>query len=113
MGRGQYYGIAAAVGKIGAFVGSYVFPVIYADGSTATKGGQFEFLTGSILAMFSGFLALTFLPEVGQDTIEIEDVKFREYLTSHGYDTSKLGLEDSSIENIVEQGESVGEKIDI
>ena len=28
--RGQYYGIAAAVGKIGAFVGTYVFPDIIA-----------------------------------------------------------------------------------
>ena len=25
--RGQYYGTAAAMGKIGAFVGSYLFPV--------------------------------------------------------------------------------------
>ena len=26
--RGQYYGIAAAIGKIGAFVGTWVFPAI-------------------------------------------------------------------------------------
>lgn len=26
--RGQYYGIAAAVGKIGAFVGTWVFPAM-------------------------------------------------------------------------------------
>lgn len=26
--RGQYYGVAAAVGKIGAFVGTWVFPPI-------------------------------------------------------------------------------------
>ncbi|GMF08353.1 unnamed protein product [[Candida] boidinii] len=26
--RGQYYGIAAAIGKIGAFIGTWVFPVI-------------------------------------------------------------------------------------
>ena len=30
--RGEYYAIAAAMGKIGAFVGTYVFPVIVADG---------------------------------------------------------------------------------
>jgi hypothetical protein len=102
-------------------VGSWVFPVIYADGSTSTKGGQWEFLTGSILAMFSGIIALLFLPEVGQDTIEEEDLKFREYLAGHGYDTSKLGLE-PSVDEIVEQHDKqensgtlheIGEKIDV
>lgn len=71
--------------------------------------------------MFSGIIALVFLPEVGQDTIEEEDLKFREYLVGHGYDTSKLGLEPSD-EEIVEQHEKhenggtlheVGEKIDV
>lgn len=39
--RGQYYAIAAATGKIGAFVGTYVFPVIEADGGgdTTIRGG--------------------------------------------------------------------------
>lgn len=26
--RGQFYGIAAAVGKVGAFIGTWVFPII-------------------------------------------------------------------------------------
>lgn len=29
--RGQMYGVAAAVGKIGAFVGTWAFPAIIAD----------------------------------------------------------------------------------
>jgi hypothetical protein len=33
------------------------------------------------------------LPHIGQDTIDQEDVKFREYLTANGYDTSKMGLQ--------------------
>ena len=40
--RGQYYAIAAAAGKIGAFVGTYVFPVIQKNapgGKTDTRGG--------------------------------------------------------------------------
>lgn len=32
------------------------------------------------------------LPHIGQDTIDTEDVKFREYLSQNGYDTSKMGL---------------------
>jgi hypothetical protein len=37
------------------------------------------------------------LPHIGQDTIDREDVNFREYLTRNGYDTSKMGLESTSI----------------
>ena len=33
------------------------------------------------------------LPHIGQDTIDQEDIKFREYLAANGYDTSKMGLE--------------------
>ena len=108
---GQYYGFAAAVGKIGAFVGSYVFPYIYNDGSTATKGGQYEFLTGSLLAAFSGVIALICLPEVGQDTIDYEDKKFREYLADNGYDTSQLGLHRESREETMENNVIIGEKV--
>jgi len=109
---GQYYGFAAAVGKIGAFVGSYLFPYIYDDGSTATKGGQYEFLTGSLLAAFSGVIALMCLPEVGQDTIDYEDMKFREYLAEQGYDTSQLGFHTESGVGTVENEVVVGEKVD-
>jgi hypothetical protein len=37
------------------------------------------------------------LPHIGQDTIDEEDVKFREYLSANGYDTSKMGLESASV----------------
>jgi hypothetical protein len=44
------------------------------------------------------------LPHIGQDTIDAEDVNFRMYLSSHGYDTSKMGLgsvtESNSEENV-------------
>lgn len=36
------------------------------------------------------------LPHIGQDTIDQEDVSFREYLTANGYDTSKMGLDSAS-----------------
>ena len=36
-------------------------------------------------------LAFFLLPEIGQDTIRTEDVKFREYLESRGWDTRKMG----------------------
>ncbi|OBT66928.1 hypothetical protein VE03_04165 [Pseudogymnoascus sp. 23342-1-I1] len=91
--RGQYYGIAAAVGKIGAFVGTRVFPYIQAaGGDDPVKQAQYPFWVASSLCVFSAFLALFLLPHIGQDTITEEDVKFRAYLESHGFDTRQLGL---------------------
>lgn len=91
--RGQYYGIAAAVGKIGAFVGTRVFPYIQAaGGSDPVKQAQYPFWVASSLCIFSAFLALFMLPHIGQDTITEEDIKFRAYLESNGFDTTQLGL---------------------
>ncbi|KAK4126895.1 hypothetical protein N657DRAFT_677610 [Parathielavia appendiculata] len=68
--RAQYYGIAAAVGKIGAFFGTLVFPYIVA------AGGRVGGAVGA----------------TGQSTIEVKVAKFREYLEKDGYDTRQLGL---------------------
>lgn len=89
--RGQYYGIAAAMGKIGAFVGTYVFPVIQDNAPNKTRAGQDPFFVSSSLCLLSGALALFLLPHIGQDTITEEDIKFREYLEAHGFDTSSMG----------------------
>jgi len=80
------------MGKIGAFVGNYLFPIIIADaGSDVVKQGQYPFWVSSSLCLFSGFLALFLLPHIGQDTITHEDERFNAYLVEHGYDTSTLG----------------------
>lgn len=90
--RGQYYGIAAATGKIGAFVGTYIFPYIIADaGSDVIKQGQYPFYLSSSLCIFSAIIAFLFLPKITQDTIEAEDARFRSYLEANGYDTSTMG----------------------
>ncbi|KAJ8122232.1 hypothetical protein ONZ43_g1523 [Nemania bipapillata] len=92
--RGQYYGIAAAIGKIGAFVGVYVFPYIEAAGGTDkdTAYYQYPFYVSSSLCILAAALAFFFLPHIGQDTITHEDEKFREYLTANGWDVRQLGL---------------------
>jgi len=92
--RGQYYGIAAAMGKIGAFVGSYLFPIIQSNAPNATRAGQDPFFVSSSLCIFSAFLALFCLPHIGQDTITEEDIKFNEFLDRHGYDRSTLGTKE-------------------
>ncbi|KAK8432288.1 major facilitator superfamily domain-containing protein [Phyllosticta citricarpa] len=90
--RGQYYGIAAAIGKIGAFVGTWVFPVIQSHAPNATASGQDPFWVASSLAILSGVIAWFCLPTVGQDDIDEEDKRFRAYLESNGFDTGRMGL---------------------
>lgn len=97
--RGQYYAIAAAFGKIGAFVGTYVFPVIQANAPNATRAGQDPFLVSSSLCIFSAFLALFLLPHIGQDTITAEDLKFRAYLERNGWDTRQMGSKQYQMES--------------
>ncbi|KAF2123969.1 glycerophosphodiester transporter [Dothidotthia symphoricarpi CBS 119687] len=91
--RGQYYGIAAAVGKIGAFAGSYALSALQAAaGDDEVAAGRNPFFVASTLAFLAAGLVLL-LPHIGQDTIDKEDVDFRQYLTANGYDTSQMGLQ--------------------
>ncbi|PNS15121.1 Cell division control protein 45 [Sphaceloma murrayae] len=103
--RGQYYGLAAAFGKIGAFVGTQVLSILYNkyEDTDPVKAGQYPFFISSALCVLSAALAFFALPHIGQDTIDQEDIKFREYLSSNGYDTSKMGLQSESVEKMVEE----------
>jgi len=103
--RGQYYGLAAAFGKIGAFSGSYALNAIQKNaGANKLKAGQDPFWVASTLALFAAALAWFCLPTIGQDTIDEEDIKFRVYLEENGYDTSKMGLQvPGSQEGLVEE----------
>ena len=98
--RGQYYGVAAAMGKIGAFIGTWVFPILQANagGEDSIPGGQAPVYLSSGLCMLSAFLAFFCLPYIGQDTITTEDLKFREYLESHGWDTRQMGVKQPVLE---------------
>ena len=74
----------------------------------ATRAVQDPFFVGSSLAIFSGFLAVFCLPHIGQDTIDYEDARFRQYLMEHGYDTSKMGLYETESESSLNvQGDRV------
>lgn len=89
--RGQYYGIAAAMGKVGAFVGTYVFPIIQRNAPNESRRGQDPFFVASSLCILSAAMTYFLLPPIGQDTITEEDAKFRAYLEANGYDTSTMG----------------------
>ncbi|OBA22756.1 MFS general substrate transporter [Metschnikowia bicuspidata var. bicuspidata NRRL YB-4993] len=91
--RGQYYGIAAAIGKVGAFVGTYIFPIIIKNngGYDSDRGITTAFYISSGLSFFSAFLALFLCPSIGQDSIDKEDKAFVEYLRANDYDISQMG----------------------
>ncbi|KAF3991943.1 hypothetical protein FT663_02502 [Candidozyma haemuli var. vulneris] len=111
--RGQYYGIAAAFGKVGAFVGTYVFPVIMRNhgGEGSPDGIRTAFYVSSSLCLFSGILTLFFCPSVGQEAINEEDKNFVQYLRDSGYDLANLGdgsLAIESQDSIENDDEKVG-----
>lgn len=91
--RGQYYGIAAAIGKLGAFVGTLIFPYLTkAAGDDEALGAQIPFYVSSALCLFSAVIVWLNLPIIGQDTIQLEDYLFRKFLEENKYDTNQLGL---------------------
>lgn len=91
--RARYYGFAAACGKIGAFIGNYLYPILVADaGNNTVAGQQYPFWVASSMCVFSALLAFFCLPEIGQDTIDFEDQAFKGYLLENGYDISGMGL---------------------
>lgn len=94
--RGQTYGLAAAIGKIGAFVGTWIFPPIINDfgGASSVRGNTGPFWIGSGFAILSALIVLVGVRPLTHDGMMEEDEKFREYLEQHGYDTSQLGLKD-------------------
>ncbi|KAJ5940117.1 hypothetical protein N7516_000285 [Penicillium verrucosum] len=89
--RGQYYSYAAAIGKVGAFVGTYVIPVVQKNAPNPTRAGQDPFFVSSSLCILAAFMAIFMMPEIGQDTITHEDARFRDYLEANGYDTTQMG----------------------
>jgi len=95
--RGQYYGTAAAIGKVGAFVGTWVFPpMIKAFGGANTdKGNTGPFWVGSGLAIFSAIIIFFFVRPLSADSMAQEDREFRAYLEANGFDTSLMGAGES------------------
>lgn len=81
---------AAATGKIGAYIAVWVFP--YIAGSYSLSDYQNLFWVSSALAVLAGAIAWFCIPEIGQDTIDFEDQRFRTYLAANGFDTTLMGL---------------------
>lgn len=102
--RGQLYGIAAAIGKVGGFIGTYTFPNI--QRSFATHGTYVantgQFWLGSGLAVASAIITFLFIPNIKADAMAEEDEAFREYLIANGYDVSRMGTKEVEVVGDVE-----------
>jgi len=96
--RGQFYGVAAAIGKIGAFVGTWAFPPMITAFSKhgSDKGNTGPFWVGSGLAILSALITFFFIAPLDHDGMAKEDLAFREYLEANGFDTSGMGFADGT-----------------
>ncbi|KAG6333558.1 hypothetical protein ID866_5533 [Astraeus odoratus] len=109
--RGQYYGFAAAVGKVGAFIGTWVFPyIVDAFGAGTARGDTGPFWIGSGLAVLSALVTMLLVKPLTHDGMKAEDEAFRLYLEEHGFDVRFLGTpgaEISSTASDVEKDEKL------
>ncbi|WFD20542.1 hypothetical protein MCAP1_002789 [Malassezia caprae] len=96
--KGQFYGTAAAIGKIGAFSGSYAFQRLqnhwYIEAEEKVTDNLYytaPFYLASSLACVSLFLAFFFIPERYADCQMNEDASFQQFLAEHGFDMQLMG----------------------
>ncbi|KAG5928308.1 hypothetical protein E4U42_000850 [Claviceps africana] len=82
--RGHFVGLAAAVGKVGAAIGTQVFIPVQSSFADADKGLQAVFLIGAAFALMGACVTWGLVPDKERN-LEDEDRLFREYLARHGY----------------------------
>lgn len=79
--RGQFYGTAAAIGKVGAFVGTWAFPPMIKafseHGKNPDRGNTGPFWVGSGLAILSAIITFLFVVPLNHDGMHAEDVAVR------------------------------------
>ncbi|KAK7679112.1 hypothetical protein QCA50_017872 [Cerrena zonata] len=99
------------VGKIGAFVGTYIFPIIMRNARKVSADWEMQapFFVSAALCMFSAFLALFLCPTVDQDAIDNEDAAFIAYLKDQGYDLHNMG--DGTVLEVVDDETSEEEAV--
>lgn len=53
-------------------------------------GEQGPFLLGSGIAILAGMIAFFCIPNIGPDSLEQEDLEFKQYLEENGFDTTQF-----------------------
>lgn len=83
--RGHFLGLAAAVGKAGAAIGTEVFTPIQNSFDDPEAGVRAVFFIGAAFAITGGIIAWVLIPNRERE-LEGEDARFRAYLAENGYE---------------------------
>ncbi|EGV65017.1 MFS general substrate transporter [Yamadazyma tenuis ATCC 10573] len=80
--RGTFYGFSAAIGKVGAVVGTKTFTPIQ---NNVHLGKKWTFIIAAICGLVGVVCAFVFVPHLKEDDLLEEDIKFKNYLRDNGW----------------------------
>ncbi|KAI5998677.1 major facilitator superfamily domain-containing protein [Pisolithus albus] len=91
--REVFYGVAAASGRVGAFIGVWVFPQIIDafGGPNTAEGITALFCIGGGLATVSALVTFYLVKPIIHNGMKAEDTTFHQYLEENGFDMSLIG----------------------
>lgn len=78
--RGTLYGFSAAIGKVGAVVGTETFTPIQNN-----LGKKWTFIIAAICGLAGVLVTYFFVPHLREDDLLEEDIKFKNYLLDNGW----------------------------
>ncbi|KAM9927671.1 hypothetical protein OXX59_002371 [Metschnikowia pulcherrima] len=90
--RGTCYGLSAAIGKVGAVVGTKSFTPIQVN-----LGKKWTFIIAAICGLAGMLVAWFFIPQLKDDDLLEEDVRFKNYLVERGWNGT-FGVEEGKVE---------------
>ncbi|KAJ3812247.1 MFS Git1p-like glycerophosphoinositol permease [Lentinula aff. lateritia] len=102
--RGTCYGISAALGKVGAAVGTQAFTPIETN-----LGKKWTFIVAAICGVFGILVTYFFIPDMTGVDLTDEDAKFMEYLAVNGWQ-GRVGEDDDAELTVAAETGSLDEK---
>lgn len=96
--RGTCYGLSAAIGKVGAVVGTETFQPIRDN-----LGKKWTFIIAALCGISGVIVAWIFIPHLKDDDLMKEDIRFNNYLVKNGW---KGHLGESSESSDISENES-------
>lgn len=86
--RGTCYGLSAAIGKVGAAVGTEAFTPIQNN-----LGKRWTFIVAAICGVVGILVTRFFVRDLRGEDLQFEDQRFRAYLVAHGWE-GEMGEDD-------------------
>ncbi|KAJ3868743.1 major facilitator superfamily domain-containing protein [Lentinula novae-zelandiae] len=102
--RGTCYGISAALGKVGAAVGTQAFTPIETN-----LGKKWTFIVAAICGVLGILVTYFFIPDMAGIDLADEDAKFMEYLAVNGWQ-GRVGEDDDAELTVAAETGSLDEK---